>query len=716
MTIIITPAKQRYFRLSVAFLILSILLMNNTMVYGNQSKIDSLSRILPEINDDSAKYEIYLNLGLQWEAINLDSAIIQYNHCLDIADQNNWPAKKAQAYINMGYAYMYVQHSKRAEEFLLAGLRFYIEANDSLGMMRSYYNLGYFYGTYEDFTKAIENFRKAEEFATELNNEQLLASIYNNLGLMYNYMGQYYLANNYNFKSLELSEKNGDKAVGYTHLNIGLNYYEEGNLEKSVEHHMKALAIFQKSGTKPNMALSLKSIGDDYFDFNLDSALQYYNNAYLIYRELNDFESISRHFMLMGNINYQQNNYEVADSNYRKALDIFPADGSKKLLFSIYANIIELNLQLADYKQYNKYKLLKEALSYANKMNKIAIESGSFIMETESYEKLYRAYMKFGDSQQAIHYAQKYISAKDSLFSEQKQKTITELQTKYETDKKELEISLLNTEKELINTELAQSDSQRKIQMITIHVLIIGFVVVIIFIFIILKFYRQTKKSNGRLVSQNVIILKQKEEKEVLLKEIHHRVKNNLQLISSLLNLQTQNIEDQSIITAIADGQSRIEAMVLIHQKLYQGVNISSIDFKEYTLQLLNQISGLYPELKEVERKVIAHDIKLDIDTSVPIGLILSELITNAFKYSFADKKGSITITLEKEEHDYTLVVHDTGPGLPEDFDPSTTSSIGLHLVRRLARQLYGTSHYEYENGSKFIIRFTDTQGRKKKE
>lgn len=88
--------------------------------------------------------------------------------------------------------------------------------------------------------------------------------------------------------------------------------------------------------------------------------------------------------------------------------------------------------------------------------------------------------------------------------------------------------------------------------------------------------------------------------------------------------------------------------MVLIHQKLYLGANISSVDFKDYTLQLLDQISGLYPELKEVERKVIAHDIKLDIDTSVPIGLILSELITNAFKYSFANKKDQLSSRLQR--------------------------------------------------------------------
>jgi len=198
-----------------------------------------------------------------------------------------------------------------------------------------------------------------------------------------------------------------------------------------------------------------------------------------------------------------------------------------------------------------------------------------------------------------------------------------------------------------------------------------------------------------------------------LLKEIHHRVKNNLQIISSLLNLQTKNIKDKSTLSAMADGQNRVMAMALIHQKLYQNSDISSIIFKDYTSQLLNQIAGLYPELKDVKREVVSGDIELDIDTAVPVGLILSELITNAYKYAFTNGKGSIVITLKQTENNYILEVQDNGPGLPKDFDLSTASSIGLRLIRRLSRQLYGTSTYEYKNGSRFIITFKDTLGRK---
>ena len=149
---------------------------------------------------------------------------------------------------------------------------------------------------------------------------------------------------------------------------------------------------------------------------------------------------------------------------------------------------------------------------------------------------------------------------------------------------------------------------------------------------------------------QNIVIVEQNKEKDVLLKEIHHRVKNNLQIISSLLNLQTKNITEQSTLVAMVDGQNRVKAMALIHQKLYQNNDLASIKFKDYTSQLLNQIASLYPELTSVKQQVISDDVELDIDTAVPLGLILSELITNAYKYAFAEKKGVIMVTLKQKE------------------------------------------------------------------
>lgn len=689
--------------------LLSILLMDYSKVYGNETKIDSLNRVLEEASHDSTIYYANLNLGHQWEAIDFDSAMVFYNKSIEIAERNNWISKKAQALINIGFAYMYVQNSKDAIEFLLAGLELYIEANDSIGIMNSYYNLGYFYGTFEDFPKSIESFRKAEEFALELNNEKRLAGIYNNLGLMYHYMGQYDKANNYNFKSLNLSNKIGDKSVGYTHINIGLNYNKEGNYEKSLEHYRNALVLFQESNKKQYIALVIKSIGDIYLDTKkYDSALLYYNKSYLIYKELDDLESMSRYFMVLGIIDYEKKEFAIAELNFHKAINILPEDGSRKLLFAIYSNIIDLNLYLSK-SSTNNQKLLNETVSYAKKMNHIALELGSYIMEAESYEKLYKTYSKSDNLKQAIKYAEQYIIAKDSLFSERKQKTITELQTKYETEKKELEINLLNSKNELINTRLSQSDSMRKTQRVIIYLLIVGFLIVVVSILIISKLYRQTKRANAKLIAQNVVIIKQKEEKELLIKEIHHRVKNNLQIISSLFDLQLRGTENPETKSALIDGLNRIKSVGLIHELLYQTDDVINIEFEDFVIKLLDHISSFATD-KPISKHVnIPHGLKFDINTTIPLGLIITELLTNAFKYAFNEVDTcSISINLETyNNNQFIIEVIDNGIGMPKEYDLKTSKSLGLRLVRTLSEQLSGTIDYKYENGAKFVLTFS---------
>lgn len=693
------------------------LLLYPEMAHCKQSKTDSLRLVLQKAPNDTVSIESSMLLGLEWESINFDSSMFYYDKALEFSEKCHCMDEKAKAFINMGFLHRYSLDSELAMDYLLQALQIYLDTDNKKGELDTYYNLGEFNSHFEHYSKSIEYYNQAIGLGLEINNQKRLGMIYNNLGLIYQYIGDYDKATQFQFEALSIKEKINDNTIQLTHVNIGLNYKEQKNYEKSLEHYHIALNMFIENNEMAYIAQTYKNIGNVYFEMNdLVEAKNYYQQAFTIYKELNDQVAISNYYMLMGNIFRKQGLIENAKISYKEALDGFPENGSQRSLFFIYSNIADLELSLSQTTKSDEENKLIRAIGYGIKMKQIAENLGSVVLLNRSHELLFKAYKASNDQSKALEFAELFMASRDSLYSMQKQKTILNIQTKYETEKRVLEIELLNSDNKLMSTRLSQSIDQRENQQTVIFLLILGFISVCIFIFVIYRFYLQSKQLNSKLILKNAIILKQKEEKEVLLKEIHHRVKNNLQLISSLLNLQTQNIEDESIISAIADGQNRIEAMVLIHQKLYQGANISSIDFKDYTLQLLDQISGLYPELKEVERKVIAHDIKLDIDTSVPIGLILSELITNAFKYSFSNKKGSITITLTKDEHDYVLVVHDSGPGLPKDFDPSTTSSIGLHLVRRLSRQLYGTSHYKYENGSKFIINFTDTIGRRKKE
>ncbi len=204
-------------------------------------------------------------------------------------------------------------------------------------------------------------------------------------------------------------------------------------------------------------------------------------------------------------------------------------------------------------------------------------------------------------------------------------------------------------------------------------------------------------------------------EKDTLLKEIHHRVKNNLQVISNLLEMQNVGIDDARAKSVIKESQNRVRSIALIHQKLYQNEDISAIDLNDFSNELFSQVMGLFrkPGLT-INKNFTIGKLLIDIDTAVPLGLILNELFTNTFKYAFAGDSGLISLGFDElGEGNYRLTYKDNGKGLPLGFDIYKAKSVGLWLIVSLSRQLGGEAYYEFENGSKFTITFKDTAARK---
>ena len=226
----------------------------------------------------------------------------------------------------------------------------------------------------------------------------------------------------------------------------------------------------------------------------------------------------------------------------------------------------------------------------------------------------------------------------------------------------------------------------------------------------------ELEEKNKLIENQKQIIensLKEKEtllkEKEILLKEIHHRVKNNLQLISGILELQAVQFNDKNVRTMMEEGKSRVRSMALIHQQLYQSADLGKIDFREYLNKLTNDIAIAFndPE-KEIEFQIKVENFTVDINTAVPLGLIVNELIANAYKHAFKGrKKGCITIDLvPTKNEEIQLWIIDNGIGLPNDFESNSKKSLGLRLVQGLTRQLDGEYRYESKDGTKFVIQF----------
>lgn len=205
-------------------------------------------------------------------------------------------------------------------------------------------------------------------------------------------------------------------------------------------------------------------------------------------------------------------------------------------------------------------------------------------------------------------------------------------------------------------------------------------------------------------------IKKALKEKELLLKEIHHRTKNNLMVMSSILELQSQHINDEETLDIFRESQDRANSMALIHERLYQSTDLKRIDFGEYIQNLTTDLFHTYlSDLGRIKLNINADNEMVDIDTTVPLGLILNELVTNSMKYAFPDgAEGEIDIEFHKDDDEFVLMVCDTGMGFPEDLDFRNTDSLGLQLVNNLTRQINGTIELERKEGTKFEIKFKE--------
>jgi PAS domain S-box-containing protein len=207
-------------------------------------------------------------------------------------------------------------------------------------------------------------------------------------------------------------------------------------------------------------------------------------------------------------------------------------------------------------------------------------------------------------------------------------------------------------------------------------------------------------------------------EKEMLFKEVHHRVKNNLQVISSLLDLQSDYLKDRQAIEMMSKSRNRVRSMALVHERLYQSKNMTKIDFAEYIRDLTDSLFCFYGvNLNRVKLRIDAEGVLLNINSAIPLGLIINELVSNSLKYAFPrGKKGEISISLRSDNGgsdlpgrpEFTLTVGNNGVGFPRDLNFRETKSLGLQLVVALVDQIGGTIELDRTNGARFKIRFTE--------
>ena len=276
------------------------------------------------------------------------------------------------------------------------------------------------------------------------------------------------------------------------------------------------------------------------------------------------------------------------------------------------------------------------------------------------------------------------ISEHESQLRQQQLSTVMMKNLKYSQDMLAQQKMALEKQK---NENLAK-DKRNSLVLISLLFTLLGFAGLV-------YAYLKSIKNQRLIAEQKYIIENSLVEKDSLLKEIHHRVKNNLQMVSSLLSLQTKNTRSKAAIEALEEGKSRVKAMALIHQKLYQNEDLSVIEMQSYIESLINSVQSVYKKGgHNINITVDAESVELDIDRAIPFGLMLNELVSNSFKYAFphGDENGKIYIHIRKSgEQEGYFEYSDNGVGLPEDTEERANTSMGIRLMNRLANQLQTT-------------------------
>ncbi len=523
---------------------------------------------------------------------------------------------------------------------------------------------------------------QAIDISREINNIEYEALAWQYLSDNHRRMGNYMEANNCLITSSELFKKIGmeDKESTIYFL-LGTNFSANKDFVNAQKYFSKCIPIIKSQNDSLQLASVYLNVGETFrLIGQLDSAEVYLIDALKTYEK---FDQVGDKVIAIGNlglVHLAQNKRDQAKSEVRYAIEKSILLEDPYLISYFQSEMAEIYLKEGNFKEGKD--LLKESFNVANNASlKEQIRDISL--------KLAVLYENERNYKEALLFQKNFKLYDDSLKNVDNVRAMEQQQSRFEQSKLEEQINTLNR----IN----------KLQKRTSIILTSGISIFIILSFLLFRIYKIARRANVEITSQKKLVEKRENEKALLLKELNHRVKNNLQMVASLLNLQARQLKGHPAAEALISCKYRVEALTLMHRKLYREDVDTNIDLKDYVEELANNLVMNFGQ--EYQLKLDLESFRMNIDKAIPLGLIINELITNSLKYAKPEKEFPVlSVSVKNSIDKITLSIADNGRGLPEGFDWRSSSSFGLKLVHSLVSQLEAEIDYEGDNGSKWIL------------
>ena len=689
---------------------LLLIILSLTFLFSNLisiTKIDSLEAILSEVNDED-RIPILNKLSSLFRNLNPDVSYDYAVQAYELSKKKNNKIGIVGSLNNIGHYFRKINDFDQAIANFQQALEICRKLKDDCDIANIYDNIGHIHWLSGDFSNALDYYKRSLGMFVALGDLRRQSMAYNNIGSVYFRLGIYDESMNNFLNSLSIREEMDDPKICSTLNNLGNIYVRLCDYEKALEMYQRSLKYKRKLNKNPQSTLN--NIGNVYLKLNdYSKALQYLTEALIINEENEDEKRIASSLNNIAIVYEEKGRLDQAVDYYQKALDLKKKVGDTYGYANTSKNLGWISLTKKDYKQADFY--FRQSLEIAKK-----IKARDLVKD--NYDLLSQCYSAINDFENAYLYKKYCSNVRDSLFNEETSDKIAQYRTNFTIEKTLREKEMLIKDNEIIKLQMEKIKSW----WITLFLLVMFFI-----IFAILLYFNinKKKKINKLLAETNENLRKEIEirkitsnnlqsslkEKDVMLKEIHHRVNNNLQVISSILDLQSRSSTNKEFITMLRNTQNRIISMSLVQEKLYSSGDLALVDFNNYINSLIDYIYGTYEiNPSRIKPVINVEDIHVNINTAIPCGLLINEIVTNAIKHGFNDnKKGEIFINMKKDKSEYLhLVISNNGVHLPDGINYENPISIGMELIRIMIIQLSADVELQKEKGVIYKFRFKE--------